>query len=141
MPTQYSSKQYEWNDISVNVLGRTIKGLRAIKYTIKQDKKVIYGRGNKPLAIQSGNKSFEGEVEMLQSEVDGLVAVAKSKNPNAHLTDINFDIVWSFANGNDIQTRVIEGVEVTEYDNSIKQGDIEMPVVLKFIALDVLEVA
>jgi hypothetical protein len=138
---QYSSKQYGWNDISVNILGRTVKGLVSIEYGIKAEKKYVYGKGSNPLSIQSGNKEYSGEIELLQSEFEGVLGAVKAVDKDFDLTDIAFDIVWSFAVNTKIQTRIIKGVEIEDYSNSMKQGDVSMPVKLKFKCLGVQEVA
>jgi hypothetical protein len=136
-----NSKQYEWNDISVNILGRNVKGLLGLEYNIKTEKKPLYGRGNKPLSIQSGNKSYDGQITLLKSEFDAMLDAVKAVDRNNDLTDISFDIVWCFARGTTIHTSIILGVEIEDYGNAMKQGDSMMEIKLKFKALDVQEKA
>ena len=136
-----NSRQYEWNDISVNILGRNVKGLLGVEYAVKTDKKYVYGRGNKPLSLQSGNKSVDGQITLLKSEFDALIDAVKAVDRNNDLTDISFDIVWCFAHGTAIRTVIILGVEIEDYSNAMKQGDAMMEIKLKFKALDVQEKA
>ena len=66
----FDSREYEWADLTFVLGGKDITGFRAIKYGEKQDKDLVYGKGNKPLKIQKGNKSYSGEITLLQSEFE-----------------------------------------------------------------------
>ena len=61
----FNSREYEWADVTLLLGGKDITGVRGVKYTIKQEKETVYGKGNEPIAIQKGNKSYEGEITML----------------------------------------------------------------------------
>lgn len=135
----FNSKQYAFADVSVIVLGRTLEGFRGVKYTVKVDKEYARGRGRNPMSIQSGDLSVEGELMMLQSEVEALRAAVKTVNPTYKLTDISFDIVVTYGDGATSTTDTILGCEFTEYEKGMSQGDLMMEVSLKYIALDVQE--
>ena len=66
----FNSREYEWADLTFLLGGKDLTGFRGIKYSIKQEKEVVYGKGNMPIAIQKGNKSIEGEITVLQSELE-----------------------------------------------------------------------
>jgi hypothetical protein len=133
----FNSKEYSWSNVEIVMLGRPVTGIRGVTYKASQEKEVIYGRGNKPRAIQHGNKSFECSVTLLQSELEALVAAAgKGKN----LTDIPaFDIVVAYVPDQvgDIITDIIKNVEFTEVEKTFKQGDKFMEIELPAIALDI----
>jgi hypothetical protein len=135
-----SSKQFEANDMTVVILGQIVTGITNIEVETSQEKEVIYGRGNKPLAIQSGKKSFEGSITLLQSEYSALLAAAKAKNPLYDITDIAFDIVWNFNRTLDStnENYTIVGVEITKAKLGMGTGDKNMEIELPFLALDVL---
>lgn len=135
----FNSKQYQFSDLRVIVLGRELQGFQGVKYTRKKDKELLYGRGNKPLSIQSGNESVEGELMLLQSELEGLTAAVKSANPLYNLTDVRLDIIVTYGNGTTAKTDIIQGAEFTEYEKGLEQESKFMEISLKFIALDVLE--
>ena len=67
-----NTREYEWSDVNVVVAGRVVTGLRGIKYGSKQEKELLYAKGNKPHGIQHGNKAYSGELTLLQSEYEAL---------------------------------------------------------------------
>lgn len=133
----FNSKEYDWANIEVVMLGKVVGGLRGVTYKASQEKELIYGRGNKPRAVQKGNKSYEGSISLLQSELEALLlTVSKGKN----IVDIPaFDIVVAYApdTAGNIVTDIIKNVELTEVQKSMKQGDKFMEIELPFIALDI----
>ena len=66
----FDSRQYEFADLILELGGRTITGFRGIKYQSKQEKELVYGKGNEPMHIQKGNIAYEGEITMFQSELE-----------------------------------------------------------------------
>ena len=140
MPT-FNSKEYSFSNVSVNVLGRTIRGFLGVKYSIKTDKAYLHGRGSNPLSIQTGNKTYEGELMLTQGELQALVITAKAADPLNDLTDVSFDIVVSYGEGTRVHTDIILGAEVMEYEKGMKQGDKHMEISLKFMALGIKEAA
>jgi hypothetical protein len=130
----FSTKQYSWSSVKLFLFGRLVTGLRAVEYSVKKEKEPIYGAGEEPLSIQSGSKSYEGNITLLQSELEAIIAAAK-KLGYADITDIpGFNIQITYANPGDIPvTDSLIGVEFTEEKKSLKQGDkfmeIELPIV------------
>lgn len=113
---------------------RDITGLRGIKYAPKQEKEPLYGKGNKPLSIQKGNKSYEGELIVTQSELLALEMAA-----GGDILDLELMIVVNYGNpskGDMIATDELIGVQFTEGAKEMKQGDKFMECTLPFIALD-----
>lgn len=134
----FNSREYEWNDLSLSVGGVELTGFRAVKYTSKDEKEVLYAKGGKPRSIQSGNESFEGEITLLQSEYDALVKAAPGKN----IKKLQMDAIVSYGNptaGNTLSTDKIVGLMITESAKELKQGDKFMEINLPFIALDIKE--
>ena len=133
----FNSKEYSWSSIEIVMLGRPVTGIRGITYKASQEKEVIYGRGNKPRAIQHGNKSYEGTISLLQSELEALLlAAGKGKD----ITDIPaFDIVVAYVpeTPGGIITDIIKNVEFSEIEKALKQGDKFMEIDLPFIALGI----
>lgn len=130
----FNSRQYEFADIIVYAGGRDITGIRSIKYTAKQEKEAIYGKGNKPLSIQKGNKSYEGEIGLLQSELEALELAA-----GGSILDLELIIVVSYGNptkGDMIKTDNLIGCQFTEDPREMKQGDKFMDGTLPFVFLD-----
>ena len=131
----FNSKEYEFSDVSTVVAGRDITGLRGVKYTEKQEKEALYAKGNKPHSIQHGNKSVEGSITLLQSELEAMV-----KAGGGSALDIAFNIVVVYgnpSNGDVLITDIIKHAEFTEVPKQLKQGDKFQEIELPFIALDV----
>ena len=89
----FNSKEYEWSDITAVVAGRPVTKLRAITYTKKQEKEALYAKGNKPHSIQRGNKSYEGSITVLQSELEALETAS-----GGDALDVQTDILVSYGN-------------------------------------------
>lgn len=135
-----NGRQYEFADISLVLGGRDVCGLRGISYKEKQDKEVIYGKGNRPLSIQKGNISYEGTVTMLQSEVDTLKELARTKHGRASLMALNLNAVVCYGNpaqGDVMITDRIFDIQFTEEPKEYKQGDKFAEIALPFICTDI----
>ncbi len=129
----FDTRQYEYADITVALGGRIITGLRGVKYTSKQEKEAVYGKGNEPMHIQKGNKSYEGEISMLQSELETLRLAGKGS-----VLGLRLDASVAYGNpskGDVLIVDKIRGIEFTEDAKEMKQGDKFMEVTLPFICL------
>lgn len=130
----FDSREYEWADVTILIGTRIIVGVRQIKYTNKQDKQPIYGKGNEPYAIQKGNKSHEGELVLAMSELIALQSEAKSGS----VLDLQVDITVCYGNpseGDVMHTDKLLGVQFTEEPQEMKQGDLNSEHALPFIFL------
>lgn len=132
----FNSREYEWADLTFLLGGKDLTGFRGIKYSIKQEKETVYGKGNMPIAIQKGNKSIEGEITVLQSELETM----RLQSGTDSILDLQLDGVVCYgnpANGDVLVTDVIQGIQFTEEPKELKQGDKFMEITLPFIALRV----
>lgn len=135
----FNTRQYSFSDVSVNILGRTLEGFRGVSYKVSVEKEHLHGRGKKPLSIQNGAETIEGELMLLQSELEAMRAAVKAANPLAKLTDVSFDIVVTYGDGATAVTDVIQGCQFTEYEKGLKAADKFMEISMPFLALDVKE--
>lgn len=129
-----NTREYEWSDINVVVAGRVVTGLRGIKYGRKQEKELLYAKGNKPHGVQRGNIDYSGELGLLQSEY-----LALQKACGGDILGASFDIIVSYgnpSNGDAITTDSLIGVEFTEDNTEWKQGDKFTEKTLPIIYLD-----
>lgn len=134
--TPINGRQYEFADLTVVGAGRDILGLRGIEYKESQEKEVIYGKGNKPVSVQRGNKSYEGTLTVLQSELDGLAALSDSGS----VLDLQINLAVSYgdpATGTPMATDILFGVQFTEMPKGLSQGDKNMEIALPFICTDI----
>lgn len=130
----FNSREYEWSDVNVVAAGRPVTGIRGVKYSSKQEKEVLHAKGNKPHSIQRGNKTYDSELTVTQSEYEALRAAG-----GGDILDISIDIVVAYGNpskGDVITTDLLMGVEFTEDNTEWKQGDKFQEKSLPFIFLD-----
>lgn len=129
-----NTREYEWADVNVVLAGRVVTGLRGVKYSSKQEKELLHAKGNKPHSIQRGNKTYDGEITLLQSEYEAL-----KKASGGDILDASMDIVAAYGNpnaGDVITTDVLVGVEFTEDNTEWKQGDKYQEKTLPFLYID-----
>ena len=129
----FNSREYEFADMTVMVGGKDIVGLRGLKYDVKQEKVTVYGKGNEPIAIQKGNKSYEGELTILASELETL-----RLNGGGTVLNLQVDIAVVYGNplqGDVMTTDILQGVQFTEEAKEYKQGDKFAEFTLPFIFL------
>lgn len=128
----FNSREYEWADITVQFGGVDLTGIRAVKYKKKTELEEAYAKGRDPHSIQQGNNSYEGEIEIMQSDFNAL-----QDSAGGDITTVNVDILVSYgnpSNGDIMRTDRITGVRISENENAAKQGDKMMPVTLPFKA-------
>jgi hypothetical protein len=132
----FDSTQYSWAEVSVAMGGRIVTGATSVEYTTKQDKAVLFGRGNTGHRITRGNKECDGKLKIWQSELEAMTRDAKNKD----ILSLNFDLVVSYVPENDgpTVTDILKGVEFTEVKKGISQGDKNMEIELPIIFLQVL---
>ncbi|MBN1250686.1 MAG: hypothetical protein JXA16_01025 [Bacteroidales bacterium] len=132
-----NTSEYSWADVQIVMLGRPITGGRAVKFKTSQEKELIHASGNEPVGIGRGNKAYEGELVLLQSEVE---ALANAAGEGKDIIDIPvFNIVVSFVpkSGGLISTYIIKFAEFTEVEREMKQNDKFAEITLPFIALGI----
>lgn len=129
----FNSRQYSYADITLELGGRIVTGARGVKYDSKMEKELVYAKGNEPQHIQRGNISYEGEITVLQSELETLRQLGGGSVLSLRL---DATVVYGDpAKGDVIVTDKIRGLEFTEDAKELKQGDKFMEVTLPFIAL------
>ena len=129
-----NTREYEWSDVTVVMAGRPVTGLRGVKYSAKQEKELLHAKGNKPHSIQRGNKTYDGEITLLQSEYEALKQAS-----GGDILDASLDLVAAYGNptaGDVITTDVLVGVEFTEDNTEWKQGDKFQEKTLPFLFID-----
>lgn len=130
-----NGRQYEFADLSLFLGGRDVTGFRGIKYSTKQEKEVLYGKGNRGLSIQKGNISHEGEITLTQSELETLKALG-----GGSILGLNLSAVVVYGNpakGDVMITDKLDGIQFTEETKDFKQGDKFADITIPFICLDI----
>ncbi len=132
---KFDSREYSWSNLEVVMLLKNITKIRGVKYASKKEKEYLHAKGDDPHAIQSGNKTYDGEIILLQSEVE---ALDKLVLPHQDLTDLApFNLIVSYVdkNSNKITTHTLKSVEFTEDSRETKQGDKFMEITLPIMFL------
>lgn len=137
MPDTFDSKQYSWSEVTVVVGGRILTGIQEVEYTIKQEKSILRGRGNKGHRIVRGNKDCDGKLQVWQSEYEAMERDA----PDGDILKLEFDTTVAYVpeDGGQTVTNICKTCEVTEVKKGIKQGDANMLIDLPFIFLDLVK--
>lgn len=130
----FDSREYEWADLTILIGTRIIVGARGVKYANKQDKELIYGKGNEPYAVQKGNKSHDGELTLAMSELLAL----QEESPTKSILDLQVNITVCYGNpsqGDVMHTDKLMGVQFTEEPQGMNQGEKFSEHTLPFIFL------
>ena len=129
----FDNREYQWSDVRALIGGRLITRLRSVRYKRSKEKELLYGTGDEPVSIQSGNVAYEGEVGLLRSEYETL-----AQSGGGSVLDLQVDIVVSYGNpakGDVMVTDKLLGCQFTEEENAMSQGDKNEEITLPFIFL------
>jgi len=133
----FDSREYQWSDTRVFLLGKELRGLRGLTYKKTVEKEPVYAQGSNPNSIQSGNKKYDGTLMLLKSEFDDLnraaIAAGFSDITEVPAEKINITCVYDRGDGSPMQTASLFTVGFTEYDDGMKQGDKFKEVTMPFI--------
>lgn len=137
MMATFNSAEYGWADIDIVLLGKKVAGVRGIEYTVKQEKEVIYASGNEPRGFGFGNKSYEGSLTLLQSEVQALEFAAGIGNDIVDIHGATITVAYAPKSGGIISIDTILYVEFEEVKKGMKQNDKYAEITLPFKALKI----
>ena len=137
----FDTREFEFADVKVKVLGANLSGLRGLTYKKSQDKAPLYAQGNKPKSIQRGNKKYDGTLHILKSDLDALDTAAVAAGYE-DITDVPAHLIFLTVvykkddNQKMLCTENFIGVEFTEYEDGMKQGEQFKEISLPWIALN-----
>ncbi len=134
----FNSREYRWGDYEVLFNGVPILKLRGLIYKRSVEKEPVYARGDEPLDIVSGNRSYEGTLSVLLSGLFEMETVLNAAGVD--LMDAEFMIIASYIPKSGIQQIVVKrlnGCQFEEIEEGLKQGDkfkeVDLP--FKFLSL------
>ncbi len=129
------TSQFSWKDITAAIGGKILDGITEVSYSKKATKELLYGRGNKPHKVLTGNFEFEGKITIWQSE---LIAMEKSA-PDGEILNLEFDITIAYIpkDSTDQVIKTLKGVQITDVTEAMAQGDTHMKVELPIIFTDI----
>tara|TARA_R110002111_G_scaffold103084_1_gene159690 strand:- start:452 stop:880 length:429 start_codon:yes stop_codon:yes gene_type:complete len=118
--------QPSWGSIKVNLLGRTVSGIKKINYSDPQNKEHIRGAGNHPIGRGDGDFDPTAGLEFIEFETRALM---DALDEGERLQDIPpFDIVVTFKPKNSplLRTDIIRNAQFLSNGIDTSQGDTEL---------------
>ncbi len=134
MALTFNSAEYAWGDLTAVAGGRILNGIRGTKYGEKIEREYLYAKGNRPWAIQDKNIAYEGELTVLQSELEAFIKSSAGKS----ILSITLDtLTCSYAPANgELVTDQLKHIKFMESMKELKQGDAFMEVTIPIMFLD-----
>ncbi len=137
--TILSTSECVWSQVSVEILGRKLTGLRGFEFKKTKEKEHVYGSGADPIDIQSGNNKYEGNLKVLKYELDLLNDAAQAANYSDIVevphTLIAIVVQYKKIDGSPIRTIKVPGLGFTEMGIAMEQGAKMTEVSLPFLAM------
>lgn len=134
---------YDWEDISVVVLGRTVAGISAVKFSSKQEKVNNYGAGSEPISRGRGKVEYETSITLELKEVIALIKAAQDQiGKHASLRHIpRFPVTVQWVDDeNETFTVTLEDCEFMDITIDTKSGDttieVELPLIISGITYE-----
>ncbi len=130
----FDSKDCEWADMTVMFAGSPFTKIRGVKYKAAKEKQLLHAAGDEPISIQSGNRTYEGQIKVLKGAIDDMNRAAIAAG-GEDILDMQFDIVITYKPGGTrpLQTDTLVNVEVKDFEKGWDQGaknmDVNLPIV------------
>jgi hypothetical protein len=136
-----TSDECAWSRFEIKILGRTIKGLRGFGFKKEVEKEHIYGAGDDPIDIQSGNKKGSGSIKVLGFEADLMNKAARTAGYD-DITDVPHEaivITCAFKKrmADPIKTYIASGVAFSEAGVDLEQNAKMREISLPYLAMNV----
>lgn len=124
------SNEFSSDSVSLLINGIVITRLLSVKWSAKVDSAPFYGMSREPLGIADGNKSYEGDVKLHQSQLVKILSASGNKDLDT-LRDIDLEVAYEDPLSGRLSTRTLVGCRFTEVGEEYKSGDkfaeIELP--------------
>jgi hypothetical protein len=136
-----TTSECAWSHFEVKVLGRVIKGLRGFSFKKTVEKEHLYGAGDDPLDIITGNKKYEGNIKLLGFEVDALNKAAGLAQ-FGDITEVPHELIvitcsYKRRITDSVKTYTASGVAFTENGVDLEQNAKHREITLPFIAMNI----
>lgn len=114
---------HSWSSVRLNLLGRSVVGLKGIDYSDSEEVKGVKGRGKKDIGWVGGNYQATAKMTFEMSEVE---ALNRSMPRGSSIYDIPpFDVVICFRTGSDLVTHRLLNCKFTSQGRSGKAGEVK----------------
>lgn len=142
---EFDTREFEYADVQVRILGTTLTGLRGLTYKVTVEKEHIYAQGRLPKAIQTGNKKYDGVLSILKSDYDALdraaIAAGYSDITDVPASQIVITCCYQKEGSAMLATDSLFGVSFTDAEDGMKQGEKFKEISLPFLFLRKKKVA
>jgi len=137
-----TSDECAWSRFEVQILNRTIKGLRGFGFKKEVEKEHLYGAGDDAIDIMSGNKKNSGSIKVLGFEADAMNKAARDAGFE-DITDVPHEAIiitcsYRKRSIDPIKTYVAAGVAFTEAGVDLEQNAKHREINLPYLAMDVI---
>lgn len=114
-------KMAGWNSTTLNMLGRDVEGIKAIKYDDEWEDEGIKGAGGEDIGYGEGNYKANAEITLVLEEIN---AIQSMLAPGAHLNKVApFDILVVYVYGGKKVKDRIRNCRFVGRGIDVKQGD------------------
>lgn len=142
--TLITSDECAWSQVSIQLLGRKLTKLRGFSVKESTEKEPIYGSGDDPVDIVSGNNKYEGSLKLLKSEFDLLTDAAQQAGYASLLrvphSLVFLDMQYKKSETSPIRIQSCFGVAFTEIDTAMEQGAKFTEITLPFICMKIVNI-
>lgn len=141
MNVNITSDECAWARFEIKILGRTITGLRGFGFKKEVEKEHLYGAGDDPIDIQSGNKKGTGSIKVLGFEADAMNKAARDAGFE-DITDVPHEaivVTCAFKKRpiDPIKTYIASGVAFSESGVDLEQNAKFREITLPYLAMNV----
>ncbi len=125
--------------MTVMFAGSPLTKIRGLKYKASKEKQLLHAAGDEPISIQSGNRTYEGEIKVLKGAIDDMNRAAISAG-GEDILDVQFDIVITYKpkGTRPLQTDTLVSVEVKDFEKGWEQGAKNMDVTLPVLFMKLI---
>ena len=138
----FDTAECAWSHVRLNILGRPVTGLRGFNVNKDFDKELLYGSGDEPIDISTGNKKYDGSIKLLKYEVDLLndAALLAGYEDITEVPHTLINVVVEFKKSLTSKTRtiVVPAMGFTKLDFNMQQGAKMMEIDLPFLAMGII---
>ncbi len=139
MNVNITTSECAWSHFEVKILNRVIKGLRGFSSKKSKEAEHLYGAGDEPIDITTGNKKYEGNIKVLGFESDAMNKAAQDAGYD-DITEVPHElIVISISYKRRItdkrKTIISTGVQFTEDGLDLEQNAKHREITLPYIAM------
>ncbi|MCZ2393415.1 MAG: hypothetical protein LC105_06145 [Chitinophagales bacterium] len=111
-----------WNSLTVQVMGRDLEGITALKYDDSVTKENAYGAGKYPVGRTEGNYEATASITLLKEELDGIQAALPVGMRIQDIPAFNIEVVYETKSGLVRKDRIMN-CEFVGNQREVAQGD------------------